>query len=126
MHPSFLEAHATPNHENGDRAPCNAPSTRQHPLTPAKVSGSPAVSCSEYRHAHETKDNKREKGPKVPRQMNGNTKKPLLKCKINWKKQKTAENVRTSKKLELSIANMEFVKKAFKLIGGHYNMTYGK
>ena len=61
MLPSCLEAHATPSHENGDRAPCNPPSTRQHPLTPATAPGSPAVPCSEYTHAHETKEEKKEK-----------------------------------------------------------------
>ena len=49
-----LEAHATPSHENGDRAPCDLPSTRHHPLTPVTAPGSPAVPCSEYMHAHET------------------------------------------------------------------------
>ena len=55
--PTSLEAHATPSHENGDRAPCNHPSTCQHPLTPATAPGSPAVPCSEYTHAHEIKQN---------------------------------------------------------------------
>ena len=50
--PSCLKAHATPNHENGDRAPCNTPSARQHPLTPATAPGPPAVPCSEYTHTH--------------------------------------------------------------------------
>ena len=54
MLPSCLEAHATPSHENGDRAPCNSPYTCQHPLTPAMAPGSPEVRCSEYTHAHET------------------------------------------------------------------------
>ena len=61
MHPSCLEAHATPRHESGDRAPCNPPSTRQHPPTPATAPGSPAVSYSEYTHAHDTKEEKRRK-----------------------------------------------------------------
>ena len=69
MLPSCLEAHGTPSHENGDRAPYNPPSTRQPPLTPATAPGSPAVLCSECTHAHETKEEKRKKGLKVPRQM---------------------------------------------------------
>ena len=59
VYPSCLEAHATPRHESGDRALCNPPSTRQHLLTPATAAGSPAVPCSEYTHAHETKEQKR-------------------------------------------------------------------
>ena len=53
--PTCLEAHATPSHEDGDRARCNPSSTRQHPLTSATAPGSPAVACSEYTHAHERK-----------------------------------------------------------------------
>ncbi|MEP5116252.1 MAG: hypothetical protein ABJQ90_11040, partial [Parasphingorhabdus sp.] len=63
-------------HESGDRAPCNSPSTRQHPLTPATVPGSPAQPCSEYTHAHETKEEKREEGLKVRRE-NGENKDSL-------------------------------------------------
>ena len=61
MHPSCLEAHATLWHESGDRASCNPPSTRQHPLTTATAPGSPAVPHSEYTHAHETKGEERKK-----------------------------------------------------------------
>ena len=56
MLPSCLEAHATPRHENGDRAPFNPPSTRQHPLPPATAPGSPTVPCSKYPHAHEAEE----------------------------------------------------------------------
>ena len=69
MLPSCLEAHATPSHENGDRATCTPPSSRQHPQTPATVPGSPAVPCSEYTHAHEKKEEKGKEEPKVPREM---------------------------------------------------------
>ena len=65
MLPSCLEAQTTPSHENGDRAPCKPPSTRQHPLTPATALGSPAVLCSEYTHAQKTKEGRREKELKV-------------------------------------------------------------
>ena len=54
MLPRCLEAHATSSHKNGDRAPCNHPSIRQHPLTPATAPGSSAVPCSECTHAHKT------------------------------------------------------------------------
>ena len=69
MHRSCLGAHAMPRLESGDRAPCNPPSTRQHPLTPATAPGSPAVPCLEYTHAHETKEEKWKEGPRVPREM---------------------------------------------------------
>ena len=69
MPPSCLETHATPNHENGDRAPFNPPSTRQHSLTPATAPGLPAVPCSEYTHAHETNEEKRENKTKALREM---------------------------------------------------------
>ena len=59
MLPSCFEAHATPSHQSGDRAPCNPPSTRHHPLTPVTVPRSPAVPYSEYTRAHETKEEKR-------------------------------------------------------------------
>ena len=55
MLPSCLETHPTPSHEIGDHAPCNPPSTHGYSLTPAMAPGSPAVPCSEYTHAHETK-----------------------------------------------------------------------
>ena len=63
MHPSRLEAHSTPRHQSGDHVPCNRPSTRQHSLKPATAPGSLAVPCSEYTHAHETKGEKKKKGP---------------------------------------------------------------
>ena len=67
--------HATPRHESGDLAPFNPPSTRQHPLTPATVPGSPAVPCSEYTHTHERK---LKKGKNVPNyQIYGENKEPL-------------------------------------------------
>ena len=56
--PLCLEAHTTPTHENGDRAPCNPPSTHQHPRTPATAPGPPALPCSDDTHAHETKEEK--------------------------------------------------------------------
>ena len=59
MHPSCLEANATPSNENGYRPPYNPPSTRQHSLTLATAPGSPALPCSEYTHAHETKGEKK-------------------------------------------------------------------
>ena len=77
MHPSCLEAHATPWHESGDPAPCNPTSIRQHPLTPAATPGPPAVPCSEYRHAHETKkggnlkEGPRRTAEKVPQVIKG-------------------------------------------------------
>ena len=78
MHLSCLEAHATPRHKNGDRAPCNPPSTRQHRLIPATAPGSPAVPCSECTHAKRIKKKeKRNKGPRVPREME--------KTKNRWK-----------------------------------------
>ena len=55
MLPSCLNAHATPSHENGDRAPSNPPSTRQRPPTPAMVPRSPAVPSFGYTNAHKTK-----------------------------------------------------------------------
>ena len=61
MHPSCLEAHATPSHENDDRAPSNPPSTHQHPQSPAMAPGSPVVPCSKYTRAYETKEENREK-----------------------------------------------------------------
>ena len=80
MLPSCLEAHTTPSHENGDRAPCNPPSTGQHPLTPATAPSSPAVPYSEYTHAHETKEGKRKK-KELKMQENFST--------SPWKKSKT-------------------------------------
>ena len=73
LHPPCLEAHATPSHESGDCAPSNSPSTRQHPLTPATAPGPPAVPCSEYAHAHETKEEKRrsDAGNKEPLERSG-------------------------------------------------------
>ena len=61
MLPLCLDRHVTPSHENGDRAPFNPPSARQHPLTPATAPRSPAVPCSEYTLAHETKQEKKVK-----------------------------------------------------------------
>ena len=72
MPPSCPEAHATPRHESDDSAPCNPPSTHQHPLTPATAP--PAVPCSEYTRTHETKQEKRKKGLKVPK--HGGSKEP--------------------------------------------------
>ena len=80
MHPSCLEAHATPRHESGDRAPCNPPSTRQHPLTPATAPGSPVVPCSRVHACTRNEIGKKENEPRVPREK--------------WKKQKTAGKVR--------------------------------
>ena len=65
MPPLWLEAHTTPSHENQDHAPFNPPSTRQHPPTPARAPGSRALPCSDYTHAHETKEEEREKKTKV-------------------------------------------------------------
>ena len=76
MLPSCLEAHATSRRKNGDRASCNAPSTRQHPLTPTTAPGSPVVPCSEYTHAHETKRRKKEKITESARR-NGENQEPL-------------------------------------------------
>ena len=76
MHPWCLEAHATPSHGDGDRAPRNPPSIRQHPLTPATAPGSPVVPCSKYTHAHETEEEKmkkKRKRTKVPREMEKTT-----------------------------------------------------
>ena len=75
-HPSCLEAHATPTHESGDRAPCNPPSTRQHPLTTATAPGSPAVPRSEYTHTHETKEEKRRRVPIYTRKTKNRWKRP--------------------------------------------------
>ena len=61
MLPLCLDAHATPSHQNGDRAPCNPPSARQHPLIPSTAPGSPAVQCPEYTHKHEAKVRKKER-----------------------------------------------------------------
>ena len=61
MLPLSLEAHTKPSHENGDRAPCDPPSTRQHPPTPATVPGPPALPCSDYTPANKTKEQKKEK-----------------------------------------------------------------
>ena len=69
MLPSCLEAHAMPSHEYGDCARCNPFSTLQHPLTPATAPGSPAVLCSEYTHAYETKEEKREKISESAKEM---------------------------------------------------------
>ena len=75
MLPSCLESHATPRHENGDSAPFNLPSTRQHPLTPATGPGSPAVPCSEYTQAHGTKEKKGKRAQSAKR--NGENREPL-------------------------------------------------
>ena len=68
MHPSCLEAQATPRHESGDRAPSNPPYILQHPLTPVTAPGSPAVPYSEHTYAQKTKEEKRKKAPRVPRE----------------------------------------------------------
>ena len=73
MLPSCLQAHATPSHENGDRALYNPPSTRQHPLTPATAPGTPAAPCSEYTHAHETKKDFFRRTIKLPLTIRLNT-----------------------------------------------------
>ena len=64
-----LDAHATPRYESGNVLLATTPFTRQHSLTPATAPGPPAMTCSEYTHAHETKEDKSEKGPRVPRKM---------------------------------------------------------
>ena len=53
------------------------PSTRHHPLTPVTVPCSPAVPCSEYTYARQTKEEKRKKGLKMP--------KKIKKTKNRWK-----------------------------------------
>ena len=61
-----------PRHESGDRAPCSPRTTPQHQLTPATTSDSATASCSDYTLAHETKEEKRKKGQKVPKREREN------------------------------------------------------
>ena len=72
-----FEVRATPRHELGNRAPCTPASTRQHPLTLATAPGSPAVPYSQYTHGHETKEEKKKRPPRVPRERE--------KTKTRWK-----------------------------------------
>ena len=59
MLPSCLEAHATPGHEYGDRAPCNLSLYPPAPADTLDGAGLAAVPCSECTHAHETKEEKK-------------------------------------------------------------------
>ena len=80
MLPSGLDAQTTPSHKNGDRAPSNAPSTRQHLLTPAIAPRLPAVPCSGYTHAHETQQEKRKKGSRREVVEGGGVQVGALRC----------------------------------------------
>ena len=76
MHPSCLEAHATPRHESGDRAPCNPPSTRQHPRRRR------ALPRCRARSTRTHMKRKQKKGRKD------------RECQEKWRKQRTAGKVR--------------------------------
>ena len=76
MHPSCLEAHATPRHESGDRAPCKPPFTRQYPLTPATAPGSPVVTCS-WVHVRTRNERWKKEGWTASAKRNGKNKEPL-------------------------------------------------
>ena len=80
MLPWCLEAHETPRHENGGRAPCNPPSARQHPFTPATAPGSPAVTCSRVHARTRSERRKKEKNNQE--------------CLDNWRKQRPAGKAR--------------------------------
>ena len=104
MLPSCLDAHATPSHDNGDRAPSNPPSTRQHPLTPASAPGSPAVPCSGYTHAHITKDETKKNGSRGQVIEGGGVQVGALRCQGGTKRARSERNIYVGKYKALRFA----------------------
>ena len=73
MLPSCLEAHTTPSHENGDRAPCNSPSL------PADTRDRAALGRGAVLGVHARTRNERRKKGKMTEsaRRNGENKEPL-------------------------------------------------
>ena len=104
MHPSCLDTHATPRHESGDRTPCNPPSTRKHPLTPAKARARPRCRARSTRTHTKQKKKKKKKKHRSAKTNKWRKVKPAGKVQKKWRKQRAARKVRTGlKRIKTSI-----------------------